>query len=161
MATIRQFIQTIGRFFFWGWKLRNSYDWEFSYLDQMIHLKLKRMLKQFQNGPTVWGKDLNNNPPKQQLGRVFKRCVELSRRLSEHDYSEYTEKILDEKWGEYSRNPCRGESWFTRVKVKTPADKKKCNKDILRYYAKSEKQQQSERIELHRLLGKYGDRFWD
>jgi hypothetical protein len=38
-----KFIEQIKRFFYWGWALRNSHDWDSGYLEEMILLKLQRM----------------------------------------------------------------------------------------------------------------------
>lgn len=40
---MRRLIEQIKRFFYWGWKLRNSFDWDNGFLEEMILLKLKRM----------------------------------------------------------------------------------------------------------------------
>lgn len=162
MATIRQFFRTIGRFFYWGWKLRNNYDFDYQYLEDIIYLKLKRMENQFKNGPTEWGWDLRNSPPKMRLGRVFKQCVELSRRLVEEDYSKHSDAILEQKYGQYIYldKPEKG-LWFRREKLTTEDIKQKYYKDARRLNKSDEKREQSDREELHRLLGKYGRHFWD
>lgn len=40
---MRNLIETVKRFFYWGWTLRNSYDWDYGYVETIIHLKLKRL----------------------------------------------------------------------------------------------------------------------
>jgi len=40
---MRRLIEQIKRFFYWGYKLRNSFDWDNGFLEEMILLKLKRM----------------------------------------------------------------------------------------------------------------------
>lgn len=42
-VAMRRLIEQIKRFFYWGYKLRNSFDWDNGFLEEMILLKLKRM----------------------------------------------------------------------------------------------------------------------
>jgi len=40
---MRLLFETIKRFFYWGWALRNNRDWDNTFLDEIILLKLQRM----------------------------------------------------------------------------------------------------------------------
>jgi hypothetical protein len=44
---MKRLIAKIERFFYWGWALRNSQDWDNYYLDEIMLLKLERMRKCF------------------------------------------------------------------------------------------------------------------
>lgn len=46
---IRLFNQ-ISNFFYWGWKLKENYEWDYFFLYEIIYLKLQRMEKLFCNG---------------------------------------------------------------------------------------------------------------
>jgi hypothetical protein len=45
-AMVRLF-ESLKRFFFWGNKLKNSYDWDHHYLEEILYLKLIRMRECF------------------------------------------------------------------------------------------------------------------
>ena len=38
-----RFLEKIQRFLFWGWTMRNSYDWDYGFVEQVLLLKLKRL----------------------------------------------------------------------------------------------------------------------
>lgn len=40
---VRRFFATIYRFFYYGWKLKNSFDFDFGYTEQILFLKLKKL----------------------------------------------------------------------------------------------------------------------
>ena len=44
---MNKLIDRIKRFFYWGWKLKDSFDWDSAYLEEVLYLKLVRMRKCF------------------------------------------------------------------------------------------------------------------
>lgn len=87
---VRRFWEKLCRMCFWGWKMRNSYDWDFAYLYEMLYLKLDKMQQcMLQSGSCVWCTSKETH-----LMRKLSICRELARRLWEHDYN-------DIKWGYY------------------------------------------------------------
>lgn len=63
----------IGRIFFWGWHLRNSYDWDYIYLDEIIYLKLKRMKRVMESDP-YRGEGLG---PKKRAWKALLRVIHI------------------------------------------------------------------------------------
>lgn len=78
---IRNFFRAIKRFFYWGWKLRNNYDWDYSYIYQVLHLKLRRMYDDMTKRNITFGTDKNSS----NMKRLLEAC-ELSKRLYETNY---------------------------------------------------------------------------
>ena len=75
-------INQIKNFFFWGWKLRNSVDFNANSLYEMIHLKLDTTYKSFvRNSHLMWNRSENT------VGmRKLKIAAELAKRISEDKY---------------------------------------------------------------------------
>lgn len=48
---MRSFIEQIKRFFYWGWTLRKSFDFDYGYTEQLLLLKLKRLLHTMNTDP--------------------------------------------------------------------------------------------------------------
>lgn len=49
--------ETSERIIYWGWKLRNSHDWDYGYMEDMLLYKLQRMEKGvYLEGHHVWSK---------------------------------------------------------------------------------------------------------
>jgi len=90
---IIQLYETIKRFFFWGWKLRNNHDWDGAYMYEIIYIKLSRMYYCFLNdGHCVW----NSSKDMKDMRKLYE-CKELAKRLREGEYHSYIHKHYD-KW---------------------------------------------------------------
>lgn len=77
----------IKRFFYWGWKLRNSYDWDHSYFYEIIYLKLDSMYRYL----TTYGICVSSN----KNSNLMKKLLEASNLA----------KSLSDESFEYSYNP--------------------------------------------------------
>ena len=80
--TFRHFFDSIERFFFWGWNMRHSYDWDYGYLYKMIYLKMKRMEKDFDE--CKYSVKWTDSNAMHQF-KVAKGCMQ---RMCEKDYCE-------------------------------------------------------------------------
>lgn len=57
MNRVIRFFETLQRMFYWAWKMRSNYDWDYGYVEQMMLLKLKRLLHAMETSP--WHRNLN------------------------------------------------------------------------------------------------------
>lgn len=90
---VRNFWGMICRMAYWAWVMRNNHDYDFGYLMQMIHLKLKKMEKEMlHKGNAVWQHD-----PKCRTYKSLKEAIELSKRLSEGEFHfhHHTDAVLE------------------------------------------------------------------
>lgn len=46
---MRSIFERIKRMFYWGWNLRDNFDWDYEYVEKMLLLKLKRLHWQMEN----------------------------------------------------------------------------------------------------------------
>ena len=91
MNFIYRIYEMICRMCYWGWHMRNSYDWDYAYLYQTINLKMRRMDVCFKNGYHEWTKNDG------RMYKRFKEAMELSKRLSNGGSNYYLYQISIEK----------------------------------------------------------------
>jgi len=165
MRSIRQWWQTLCRMCWWGWKLRNSYDWDYGYLDRIIYLKLNRMQENMsKHGHCVW----NSDPKAKEywLMRKLEQAV-YAAKIIDKQYEEpiriQQHKNHEETWGEmtfgrWEEPPVidHGFSKCTSIEQKDEAWKE--YHAIDNEHAARMKQY---RKHLHTLLYKYGRSWWD
>jgi hypothetical protein len=102
--------ETIERFFYWGWKLRKSHDFDFAFLEEMMLLKLKRMEKCFKkHGNTVWCQV--PDAPEYKHMRALELAIRLLERLDKDEYRSYETEGRDIKIL-YSILTKYGRSWW-------------------------------------------------
>jgi len=78
---LMQQYEMIRRMVFWGWKLRNSWDFDAQTIYTIMYLKLDRLYNCFRdNGHCVW-----NSSERNSRMRQLSECRELFRRLDEYD----------------------------------------------------------------------------
>ena len=83
-------LNQLSNFFYWGWKLRENYDWDYSFLYEIIYLKLERMERIFRNKSYA----INSKKHAKQI-MVAKN---LAKRLMDENYDFY-ETDFYKKWG--------------------------------------------------------------
>jgi hypothetical protein len=110
------FFETIKRFFFWGWKLKKSFEWDSHYLLEVMLIKMKEMHDGFEKyGCGVWCTD----PTSEDYVKMksLKLCIKLLERISKDEYFEKHCDILDEKYGEFTTDfePIEGSKNVTLV----------------------------------------------
>ena len=161
-VNISCFFETVERFFFWGWKLRNSYDWDHRYLVEIIHFKLKRMEKKFiKNSRCTWTERLSKGHPS-GLAQKLKVAIKLSERYLNHDYSNETKHALhQEKYGEFTFKSEKG-YFITRYdKTKTEEENNKAKKAFSKLMKEEDERREAERVQLFEIISKYSEHWWD
>jgi len=67
-------------FCYWGWKLKDSYDWDYCFLYEIIHIKMKRMHKNM----TKYGHCVDSSVNSKSMKRLLE-ASELADRLRGKD----------------------------------------------------------------------------
>jgi hypothetical protein len=91
--SIRSIYGTIKRFLYWGWKMRDNYDFDHTYIYIMLKLKISRMSKLFIENDYTEDEDWNHSR------RAMEFCINVLDRLIEDEYSNKQTDILDAKFG--------------------------------------------------------------
>ena len=107
-----RFIDQIKNFFYWGWKLKASFDWDSIFLIEMMELKIQRMYDyQINDGHvlTIESLDPLSDTYEEDLVecdkvmmRSMRICIKLCKRIRERSscgYAVHARKKFDEKWG--------------------------------------------------------------
>lgn len=82
MRFFRILYEHIERFFYWGWKLKGSHDWDYSFFYEIMYLKLNRMYNCFRDyGNCMGNSDINNTEM-----RKLRMAIELCNRLKDDKY---------------------------------------------------------------------------
>lgn len=114
---MRAFIEKIQRMFYWGWKMRNSVDFDACAIYEMLYLKLDRVYNCFLvNSHCVW-----NSDPNSKGMRRLRIARELARRLSTDLYIDNYEKHLEkfpkeDDWLEFRMEDNERKSFLRAVK---------------------------------------------
>jgi hypothetical protein len=93
VTSVRAFYECVKRFFFWGWKLRKSYDFDSHTIYEMLNLKYRRIEKALENGHCL-------HPISHQ--RRLKTIIELTHRLQESDYLSVQIDLIESKGHKFS-----------------------------------------------------------
>jgi hypothetical protein len=142
-------IETIKRFFFWGWKLRNNHDWDGAYMYEIIYIKLSRMYDCFlKDGHCMW------NDGSDKIGmRRLSECKELARRLREESYHKYVSKHYDKYYPGFDLNRLLNRRNEDRSLAEILEFKAACKKDSTQYKVDKER--------FDYLFSKYLTSWWD
>ena len=151
-----QLFRKVQRMFWWGWKMRNSYDWDYSYLYETVGFKLERMIKEFrENGHCQW----NSSPE----NREFKRLIE-ARELANRLRGNYNEDRELTKFFEKYTKPRTKQDLFYKMEIFQDAKEidEKLYKFMFKKACEKEKVKTDEtRKRFYYLLEKYGESWWD
>lgn len=149
----------LARFFYWGWNLRNSYDWDYSYLYEIMLLKMKRMYTAIENGST-------EEKEKKKILRTLKDAINYCDKLLKDDYTRNLDKV-DQKWGEheFAFNPSETKGFSTMYSFNrnalNPKDQKKADKEILNAYQKDEFEKTMDKMGLFQTMEENIGKWWD
>lgn len=131
-------------------------DYDYSYIYELLHLKLKRTLVGLETGFGEHSKSAIHS---------LKLAIHLSKRLKEDDYHRMYDRH-DAKWGEtefitielpdgyYSLN-------VRRSKVITPEDEAQERAEMLRIYETEDMLRNRDRKNLFAIMNKYILEWWD
>ena len=134
------FIDQVKNFFFWGWKMRNSVDFDCNSIYDVLYLKLDTTYKcMVENSHLMWNR--NENTVGMKKMRIAR---ELAKRISEDQYLE-NNFIFPDKLTSFFGVGITGK-YFKNYKG---ASKRHTN------------QMKNEKTELFRLMEKHLDGWWD
>lgn len=148
--------ETLGRMIYWGWKMRNSYDFDAHTVYDILHHKLDKIHQAALKDPYhVW------TEPNTKLMKRLKEASILAKRIREDNYQirafqEADEKFTYKHWLVPSLTH-RKSSIFKSTYEKTPERARLFRKGRDKIYMKV---QQHEVKRFHMLLEKYIDKWW-
>ena len=154
--------ETVCRFCFWGWKLRNAYEFQCESIYLTIYLQLKQMIdysKEYAH--LCW----NSNYEGSEF-RKLRIASCLAKRLYEDDYNIHM-KNHDKKWGcgQYTtienKETDRTYLEIKRKNIHNEKDKLQHSKEYRLASDADEKQKSNERKYLYKLLEKHLESWWD
>lgn len=141
---MRALLEKIKRMIFWGWKMRNSYDFDASTLYDMIYYKLDRVYNCFlEDSHCVW-----NDGPNTKGMRKLRIARELARRLKDETYTYHYEQYLLKY--EPERLSTHWTSWTIRNR-----------KEFKRAIQRDSAMQKRDNDYLFKLLNKNLTHWWD
>lgn len=156
---IRKRYYMLQRFFYWGWNLRDSHDWDYSQLYAIMLLKMKRMHKAIENGST-------EAACKKKILKSLKEAIKLCERLLEDNYTRNLDKVA-KKWGEheFAFNPSDTKGFSTMYSFNknalNPKDQKKANEETMIAYTKDDFEQTMDRMRLFQVMQENIQKWWD
>lgn len=77
---VRQLKNRIRNFFYYGWKLKDSHNWDYVYLYQIIHIKIQAMYDCMVDGICI-----SNERDSNKMRKMLEASL-LAKRLSEFEY---------------------------------------------------------------------------
>ena len=96
----RLFFQKVEKFFYWGWTMRNSEDWDFFYLEETIAFKLRRMEKSiFVNGHHVYNKNCRSRRAIKEVIHIFTNTPEKTQFFKPHIVDDFLDKTKKRELG--------------------------------------------------------------
>lgn len=146
------------RFFYWGWKLRDSYDFDSGTVYEMLALKYERIYKVLENGHCCHAKS--------HMKRL-KTIIGLAERLSKDDYLSQALIPVEQRWGELQmhwNDLPEGRSILSRTtlsKTKTDKENTIAKKEWSNASSHSDAMEKADKQLLWALIAKYNDYFWD
>lgn len=155
----KNFFRRVSFFLFWGWTLKDSHDWDYYHLYELINIKLKRMRKALENGFTE----------KRTLKRMLKsldQAIALSDKLLNNDYSERTDKV-EAKWGKLvfvtdpTDNPRIHSGRFFNENALNPEQQKQADRERRVAVYADDRQRARDRIKLFKIIGENIETWWD
>jgi hypothetical protein len=97
-------IGKIERFFYWGWKMRDNYDWDSCYLLDVLLFKLERIYREsINNTHYVWTQDRADKEEYRAMV-ALRICITLLKRLTKRGTLFYAPAAYDKheaKWGDF------------------------------------------------------------
>lgn len=159
--------ETICRFLYWGWKLRNNYEWDCSSNTYyMFYLKFDSLIKYSKkHAHLMWNSDYE--------GKDFRKlriACELAKRLYEDDYNTHTDEH-NKKWkedNEFDSKPnfkngkiiSYSLDWKSEQNL-TKKELEQKGKEFRIAYNLDNKQKESEKKYLFKILTKHLEGWWD
>ena len=149
--------EQLQRMIFWGWNMRNSYDFDGGTVYKVLNLKLKRMYDCFlKDGHLMW-----NNSPDTRGMRLLIECIELTSRLQEDYHRNY--EVVCERYMTPPRTKCSflekfHDDMYPNAK---PIDRAMYRHFLSKAFDKDSSEQKRDKARLFKLLEKHLDSWWD
>lgn len=156
-------IRRFERMIYWGWNLRNSYDWDFGSIDDILYLKLKRIHGQIAS-PENMEFHKQHNTDKYHAYKALQLAIKLLERVRKDEYNDKPLDTLDKKFGEisYDFEPVEGRN-CSRMIIKRDGEIECEESRQMRWdvWQMSERRKRHEYEIFTRILVKYKDYWWD
>lgn len=155
--SVRGFFRSVKRSYDYakfGW---NNHDYDYGYLLQLMHFKLKRIENTIQNGYAE---------PDKKTNQSIRICIKLLKKLAFKDYDHFTE-LHYTKWGQPEfvfDNPDSNGLSNLEIKHKNAIsheDRQLQRQELLEACRKDEEQEQRDVKLLFSIMAKYHKRWWD
>jgi len=152
----RRLFNTLERVRYWGWNMRNNYDFGAQYIYEMLYHKLDRTYRYMRdNGHCVWNESENSN-----LMRKLREARELAYRIwkDEEDIKAFEE--TDERYGfkMWTTPEGNGSHRLHITWERNPEEARKFRERRTRHYESIRKYY---RERFYYLMSKYLERWWD
>jgi len=159
LHNIRSNFATLKRMLFWGWNLRNSYDFDANTVYRVLFLKLERIHNEMKYNSHL---DWNST----ESSKLMKRLCEakmLAKKLSEQEYQKNYNFIKQKYKNTEGNNRIfilidMEKSWYPNAKN---IDRKTFNFFIKASFSKDRKEYIIDKNRLFYLLNKYLEHWWD
>ena len=148
--------ETICRMVFWGWNLRNSYDFDACTIYDILYLKLDKVYKCMRDDShLMWNSDTNHKDMKRLL-----EASKLAKKLSEYDYIRHYHKVKTQYSGKRRTDLLSSieRSLYPNAK---PIDNKLYNSMIKKSCKLDGAEKKRDKDRLFRLLNIKIDEWWD
>lgn len=149
--------QMLSRMIFWGWYMRNSYDFDAHTIYDMLEMKLDRLYYVFKHhSHCVWNSDVEN--------KDMRRLCEargLAHKLAKGDYMRHYTKITKTYRVSYDKNDIS-----IRIGIRYPSENKLISNDYYRKLSKrawnlDEAERKTDQDRLFFLLNTRINHWWD
>ena len=159
-ATIKKNIKNM---FYYGWKLREDRDWDYSYLQTIINIKLNKMFDYYSESKHCsWTSEKDSEEYK--AFKALRICKNISNRIEEDSYLRSFRK-LDKKYGSYKFVTVKDENAFKITKIQRDGETESNREDIKKLEEETRRIgyaiQVRDRKILFKLLEVYMPCWWD
>lgn len=140
------------RMFYWGWHMRNSYDYDARTIYKVLYRKLSRLQYEMENdGHCIWN-DSNTN-----LMKKLKESKQLAKKLSKYSYSKNYEQVFKK----YKSNKKENIVFFDLHKDAKCIDSALYSFIVRKAFNKDSNEEAYDKKRLFYLLEKYIQHWWD
>jgi len=163
-GNIRRLGKTLARMIYWGWFMRDSYDWDFYHLEVMMLAKLKRMRKEMTtNGHCSWCVTPEEDSEGGLLNKLDLAIYLLNRQVNRNvvGYAVGTHAKHDAKWGEIKWDWKSGYVKIWRDNASTPELETQERQEYRLVMDMDDKIYSRDRKILYYILEKHGPGWWD
>lgn len=154
---MRSLIEKIKRIVFWGWKLRNNYDFDAGYMYEVMYLKFDRLYYgMLAHSHCVW-----NSSPSSKLMRRLYEARGLAKKLSESEYGRHSHTFLEKYYRINEYNP-NGVNFCRPIGVNAKlVSQEFYSYGLKKTLTRDENERKIDQKRLYHLMERYIDVWWD